>query len=97
MKYNDNFVYPASEPLTVNGSKVICEIISAQAPLKLRREEMSLSQQDVASAAGITLRQYQRFESGERSMSSASLRIGLSICQVLRLDPYRFIHPTTSK
>lgn len=53
-----------------------------------RREEMGLTQQQVADKAGIQLRQYQRFESNERGLSGASMRIGLSVCSVLKLDPY---------
>lgn len=97
MNYNDNFTYPESEPLVVDGLVFDLVLHPEHAPLKLRREEMHLSQQQVADAANITLRQYQRFESGERSMSSASMRIGLSICHVLQLDPYRFIVRPTSE
>lgn len=56
-----------------------------------RRKQLKLTQQQVADAAHIQLRQYQRLESGERSMASASMRIGLSICSVLKLDPRRFV------
>lgn len=57
-----------------------------------RRKQLRMTQQQVADAAKIQLRQYQRLESGERSMASTSLRIGLSICGVLKLDPRRFVH-----
>lgn len=56
-----------------------------------QREALGMTQQEVADAAGILLRQYQRLESGERSMSSVSLRIGLAVCDVLGLDPHRFV------
>lgn len=56
-----------------------------------RRKQLGMTQQQVADAANIQLRQYQRLESGERSMASASLRIGLSVCSVLKLDPRRFV------
>lgn len=59
--------------------------------LQNRRKSLKMSQQQVADAAHIQLRQYQRLESGERSMYGASLRIALSICNVLQLDPYRFV------
>lgn len=59
--------------------------------LKNRREELGLTQQQVADAAHIQPRQYQRLENGERSISGASMRIGLSVCAVLKLDPYRFM------
>lgn len=59
--------------------------------LRNRRTEFGMTQQQVADAAGIQLRQYQRLENGERTMASASMRIGLSICLVLKLNPYRFV------
>lgn len=55
-----------------------------------RRKEMKLTQQQVAQAAGIQLRQYQRVENGECSFSGSSARIVLSVCEVLQLDPYLF-------
>ena len=59
--------------------------------LRHRRTQLGLTQQQVADAAHILVRQYQRLESGERSMSGASLRIAMAICDVLRLDPHRFV------
>lgn len=59
--------------------------------LKNRRNELKLTQQNVADLAKIQLRQYQRLENGERSMQSASFRIALSVCRALNLDPYRFL------
>lgn len=97
MQYNDNFEYPKAEPLVVNGIDYSILLHPDHAPLKYRREELGMSQQQVAYASGITLRQYQRFESGDRRMSSATMRIGLSICHTLKLDPYRFIVLPTSE
>lgn len=59
--------------------------------LQAQRKKLGLTQQQVADAAHIRLRQYQRLESGERSMAGASMRIGLSVCDVLKLDPHRFV------
>ena len=87
--YNDNFKYPLNTVI-IDGQKFDTAYADYEV-LKLQRESLSMSQRQVADSAGIQLRQYQRFESGERSMSSASLRIGLSICDVLKLDPHRFI------
>ncbi len=56
-----------------------------------RRKELKLTQQQVADSAGIQLRQYQRFESGERNISGSSARIMLSVCEVLLLDPFVFL------
>ncbi len=59
--------------------------------LKNRREELRMTQQQVADKAHIQLRQYQRFENGERELCSSSMRIGVSICHALKLDPRRFV------
>ena len=40
--------------------------------------------------AGLQFSQYQRLESGDRFFSGCSMRVGLSICAVLLLDPYDF-------
>ena len=89
IKFNDDYKETTTE---INGSTF--EVIELDHHiLKARRNELKLTQQQVANEAEIQLRQYQRLESGERTMASASLRIGLSICYVLKLDPYRF-YPT---
>ena len=56
-----------------------------------RRKELRMTQQQVADKAGMQLRQYQRLESGEREISSASGNIMLPICKALMLDPYLFV------
>lgn len=61
--------------------------------LQRRRQELNLTQQQVADEAGIQLRQYQRVESGERHLTSCGARIMLAVCAVLRIDPYEF-YPT---
>ena len=85
--YNDNFVSSKKSSL---GSGWVT-ILPDHAILQERRKELGLTQQQVADMAQIQLRQYQRLESGERSMGSASMRIGLAVCAVLELDPYRFV------
>lgn len=62
--------------------------------LRNRRDEMKFTQQQVADKAEILLRQYQRLESGERDITGASARIMLSVCEVLKLDPYLFFGKT---
>jgi transcriptional regulator with XRE-family HTH domain len=59
--------------------------------LQKRRTELNMTQQQVADKAKIQLRQYQRLESEERSITSASARIMLSVCAALKLDPYLFL------
>lgn len=58
--------------------------------LRQRRLELGLTQAQVAQKAGILLRQYARIESGETAFRASGARILLSVCAVLRLDPYMF-------
>jgi len=51
-----------------------------------QREKLGLSEEDVATKAGIKLEQYQRFESGKRDLSSSSLRIVNAVLAALELD-----------
>ncbi|GHU59954.1 hypothetical protein AGMMS49975_28260 [Clostridia bacterium] len=50
------------------------------------REKIGLTQQQVADEANIKLRQYQRYESGERNLSSASFDIARRVLEALKLD-----------
>ena len=55
--------------------------------LKEARLRMGYSQQQIAMLLGIQIKQYQRFESGERDIRHASMQLGLAICAVLGIDP----------
>ena len=49
--------------------------------LKKRRRQLGLTQQEVAEKADINIKQYQRFETGERELTDASF---MTTCQVLK-------------
>ena len=51
------------------------------------RQVMGYSQQQIATLIGVHIRQYQRIECGERDIRYASMKLGLSICAVLGIDP----------
>ncbi len=59
--------------------------------LKERRKELGLTQTKVAKECGIELQQYQKFENGNRKLETCTLRIGLKVCAVLKLDPYELL------
>ena len=65
--------------------------------LRERRVILGMTQQQVADKAHIVLQQYQKFESGEIEMASASLRITLTICDLLNLDPHLFVAPISKE
>ena len=64
---------------------------SERSILKERREQLGLTQQQVADAASIFIRQYQRLESGERNISGTSFRIGVAIADVLEMDVHELV------
>lgn len=55
--------------------------------IRAARDAMGYSQQQVATIIGVHVRQYQRIECGERDIRYASMKLGLSICAVLGIDP----------
>lgn len=87
--YNDTLLFEPEKKEMLGMEFTL--VMSDHDYLHEQRIAMGLSQQAVADAAGINIRQYQRLESGERAMSSTSLRIGLAICDALKLDPHRFV------
>jgi transcriptional regulator with XRE-family HTH domain len=58
--------------------------------IKNAREKLGMTQQQVADKAGINLRQYQRFEGGERNLTSSSFNIGCSVLEALKIDIVAF-------
>ena len=58
--------------------------------LRDARENLGLSAGQVASKANVALRQYQRFETGERSLSSSSFAIARRILEALDIDVASF-------
>ena len=59
--------------------------------IRKARYRMGYSQQEVAMLVGVQLKQYQRFEYGERDIHCASMKLGLSICAVLGIDPFLLV------
>ena len=87
VKYNDNYTPMTDEIMGSTWTFLEME----HHILRRQREFLGLTQQQVADLAKIKLRQYQRLESGERSIYGASFRIAISVCKALQLDPQRFI------
>lgn len=88
MSHTDYVYVPFEYPKSRDG--LFTALIDDGQVLRVRREQLGLSQQQVAEMAGIQFSQYQRLESGDRFFSGCSMKIGLSVCTVLLLDPYDF-------
>ena len=61
-------------------------VADAAAYLRKRRHELKLTQQAVADKAEIKLQQYQKFESGERSILTASFFITCKVLDAMNID-----------
>ena len=60
--------------------------------LKERRINLRLTQQEVAEKAKILPQQYQKFESGERKIESATFQTACKIIEALDMDITKFYH-----
>lgn len=89
-----NFI-PFEYPKTEDGK--FSAILDDAGVFKSRREQLGLTQQEAADRANIKLSQYQNFESGGKNILSSSMRIGLSVCAALLLDPYMFLYPPVTQ
>ena len=67
-------------------------IPTAAAVLLKKRRMLRLTQQEVADRANITLRQYQRLESGERNILTSSFGLACRIIEALDMDVSKFYH-----
>ena len=67
-------------------------IPTAAAVLSEKRQILRLTQQVVADRAKITLRQYQRLESGERSILTGSFGLACRVIEALDMDVSKFYH-----
>ena len=59
--------------------------------LRTHRIALGYSQQYVADAVGIQLRQYQRLEYDEVCIAKMHIETGLKICRLLGIDPYELV------
>ena len=56
-----------------------------------KRRQMGLSQQKLSSMTGLSLRVYQRLETGEMEFHDTRMKFGLALCMILGLDPYLMV------
>ncbi len=59
--------------------------------IRERRQELDMTQEEVALELGMSIHQYQRYEYGDHRIANCPMRIGLRICSVLELDPYEVV------
>ena len=67
-------------------------IPTAAAVLSERRQLLRMTQREVDDQANITLRQYQRLESGERNILTSSFGLACRVIEALDMDVSKFYH-----
>ena len=60
--------------------------------LKEKRVVLGMTQQQVADKAGIRLQQYQKFESGEHNIKTASFQLACRVIEALGMNVSDFFH-----
>ncbi len=65
----------------------ILRVVTDGGMLIEQREKLGLTQEEVATKAGVTLKQYQSYEKMEFGFSSKSMRIVNAVLTALELDP----------
>ena len=63
--------------------------------IKNARLELKLTQMEVAEILGLSVRQYQKYENGEKELAEAPFQVGIALCELLHLDPYDFVDSLT--
>lgn len=76
-------------PRTKDGQFIIA--LDDAGILRSRREQLGFTMQQVADMCGIQFSQYQKLESGERTLSGCSMKTGLAVCAALLLDPFDMV------
>lgn len=76
----------------LDGFQTIIPTAAAVLLKKKKRQMLRLTQQEIADRAKITLRQYQRLESGERSILACSFGLACRVIEALDMDVSKFYH-----
>ena len=78
--------------MNMDGFRVVHTQDKKDGLLKERRVTCGLTQQQVADKAGILIQHYQKFESGERNLRTASFDVACRVLEALDLDIVKFFH-----
>ncbi len=78
--------------MAMEGYRIVFAPGKTDGLLRERRVTSGLTQQQVADKAGIKLQQYQKFESGERNLRTASFQLACRVLEALDMDIVKFFH-----
>ena len=80
---------PFEFPTSSNGNWIIG--LDNAGVFRSRREQLGLTQQEVADRAKVTLTLYQSIESGDLEITDCDFKAALAVCAVLMLNPAQFL------
>lgn len=80
------------EEMNLNGFQMAHLDNDMHSILKEKRQVLRMTQQEVAEKAKITLQQYQKFESGERNIRTASFQLACRVIEALGMNISDFFH-----
>lgn len=80
------------DTVSSDGYRLISLDKSRASVLKEKRHFYRMTQKQVADAAHISLQQYQKFESGARSIMSCSFQLACRVIEALNMDVSKFYH-----
>lgn len=63
--------------------------------IKKARLSLKLTQTEVAEILGLSVRQYQKYENGEKALAEAPFQVGVALCELLHMNPYDFVDSLT--
>ena len=78
--------------MALEGFRVVHTQDKKDGLLKEQRLVNGLTQQQVADKAGILIQHYQKFESGERNLRTASFDVACRVLEALELDIVKYFH-----
>lgn len=80
------------EQFSLNGFSIIHTDKNQHSVLKEKRQILRMTQQEVADKAKISLQQYQKFESGQRNINTASFQLACRVIEALDMNVSDFYH-----
>ena len=90
--YLDDSIRPTVKAITEFKQKIPQRAIILAAVLLKKRQMLRLTQQEIADRAKITLRKYQRLESGERNILTSSFGLACRVIEALDMYVSKFYH-----
>lgn len=61
--------------------------------IKEKRKALGITQEKAAEILGLSLRQFQRYENGQKELAEAPFQLGVNMCELFKIDLYDAVAP----